>query len=496
MRDRRLLSIAVVLAAGAAVAATPSPWTALVVGDLEHIHDTLAESHPGAVDSLDAEFRQWLEEGYARGVRQAETVSCLDDALLVLGAYVAGFADGHTQMGAMYAGRWYRWPGFVARWQEGRLVVNEVAEGWEVAVPPVGAEILACAGVPAEQVMREQVLPYRDGRVALEAAWATEAPYLLVRGQGTLVPCPATCTVKADGVERTYDLVWGQIGREAMLARIGRAAQRTSARTGIEEIAPGEFWIRVPTFAPSGEDVGAMHAIVDTLAHLRGAELVVFDVRGNGGGNSSWGDQMVAALYGPELAGWTERRRDVAETYPLWRVSEANRVSLLADLESIRATLGPESPGVRMCEILVAEMATAQAAGRTWVRQPDVDEQAEGVAPPVDGDTPPPNPVTAVVVLLTDPYCGSACLDFADVLLPMPGVIHAGNETGADTAYMDVRGEDLPSGLARFSVARKVYRNRPRGNNQPYVPAFRYEGDLGDTAAVQRWVREIARRGQ
>jgi hypothetical protein len=95
------------------------------------------------------------------------------------------------------------------------------------------------------------------------------------------------------------------------------------------------------------------------------------------------------------------------------------------------------------------------------------------------------------VVLLTDGYCASACLDFADWLLNLPGVLHVGRQTDADTVYMDVRNERLPSGLGAFTIAQKVYRDRARGHNEPYEPAHRYDGDLADTGAVQAWVRSL-----
>jgi hypothetical protein len=100
------------------------------------------------------------------------------------------------------------------------------------------------------------------------------------------------------------------------------------------------------------------------------------------------------------------------------------------------------------------------------------------------------------VVLLTDGWCASACLDFADLLLAIPGVRHVGAATYADAVYIDNRSVRLPSDLGWFGFSMKVYRGRPRGHNQPYVPTSPYEGMTWDTPTLQAWlITAVARRG-
>ena len=86
-----------------------------------------------------------------------------------------------------------------------------------------------------------------------------------------------------------------------------------------------------------------------------------------------------------------------------------------------------------------------------------------------------------------------ACLGFCDLLLAIPGVRHAGATTFADAVYIDNRSVRLPSGLGPFGFSMKVWRNRPRRNNEPYVPTLVYEGLNWDTAALQDWLLRLAR---
>jgi hypothetical protein len=37
----------------------------------------------------------------------------------------------------------------------------------------------------------------------------------------------------------------------------------------------------------------------------------------------------------------------------------------------------------------------------------------------------------------------------------------------------------------------KVYRGRPRGNNVPLVPRYRYPGDVADTTTLEKWITEL-----
>jgi hypothetical protein len=69
-----------------------------------------------------------------------------------------------------------------------------------------------------------------------------------------------------------------------------------------------------------------------------------------------------------------------------------------------------------------------------------------------------------------------------------PGVVHAGQTTGVDTHYMENWGAQLPSGLVTIGYPMKVYRNRRREHNEPYVPHVPYEGDITDTRTVCDWI--------
>ena len=110
---------------------------------------------------------------------------------------------------------------------------------------------------------------------------------------------------------------------------------------------------------------------------------------------------------------------------------------------------------------------------------------------PSESARPSEVPLDAKVYFLTDSRCGSACLDFADILVRVPGVVHVGRETSADAIYIDNRAVRLPSGLGVLGFSMKVYRDRVRGHNESYVPAYRWSGDMADQEGLERWLLDL-----
>lgn len=70
------------------------------------------------------------------------------------------------------------------------------------------------------------------------------------------------------------------------------------------------------------------------------------------------------------------------------------------------------------------------------------------------------------------------------------------SRTGCDdTHYTEVREILLPSGLSYFSTLQAFSPLNPRQYG-PFVPRFRYDGDIADTPAVEKWVVGIAHEDQ
>lgn len=239
----------------------------------------------------------------------------------------------------------------------------------------------------------------------------------------------------------------------------------------------GGVWVGIETFDERVTPVIAnMRRRLDEIVAAR---RVVIDVRGNRGGNSDLGDQLIAVLVGQKNMR-AAQRPILGGCGVAWRASPGNK----ATLEEYRARFSQASPALaHELGVAAEEMEVALAAGRNFtspIPQACLEPRTD-LAPPLVISP-------GRVVILTDEACFSSCLIFVDRMLRL-GAIQAGQPTREGNWYMEVRAEALPSGLGSFRTMQKVALEFPRKMG-PYLPARPYGGDIADTAALEHWLTE------
>lgn len=228
----------------------------------------------------------------------------------------------------------------------------------------------------------------------------------------------------------------------------------------------GTLWIRAGDFQPDAAGMAALQTMLAALARLPSPRRIVFDARGNLGGNSGFGEAIFQAATGG-LVFEEDGLERLPRTQAFWRVSGLGIVALEARTSEFRARLGPDDALVRSQEAFILQLRVALARGERWLEQ--------GVGQPMldAGELVRRHAHLArfagPVALVTDDRCASACLDFADRVRSVPGSLHLGETTEFDSVYLDIGWITLPSGNA-LTLPLKVWRNRPRGNDQPWVP--------------------------
>jgi len=166
----------------------------------------------------------------------------------------------------------------------------------------------------------------------------------------------------------------------------------------------------------------------------------------------------------------------------MWRVSPLALSTLDNALASTERDYGKGSDAYTFVSGLRESMNAALKEKIDWLRQPDTSSLDQDRSKDLKQKI-----FKGQLVLVTDSFCASACLDFADAVLAVPGVIQFGLPTSADTVYIDIGAQVLPSGT-QFWLPLKVWKGRVRGNNQSYEPRYVFNGDINDTTAVQKWV--------
>jgi hypothetical protein len=254
-------------------------------------------------------------------------------------------------------------------------------------------------------------------------------------------------------------------------------SERPPRSYSVQKVHEHLFWIHIPTFHPQADQMDALHQIILSLPLLRQHTLVL-DLRGNGGGNSCWGEELLKALFGEGYAKehLSEYRRN---EYIEWRASHGNAEHVKDLISKVRKEFGAEHPIVRGMQQTYEGMQKAISHGENYYRESAEHAVFPHATPLFKGR----------VIAIIDKGCGSACLDFLDGLKAMDaGVIFIGQPTSADTVYMELRKVTLPSGKGTLGFPIKVVRNRPRGHNEPHIPDIRYQGNMEDTAALQAFI--------
>jgi hypothetical protein len=262
-------------------------------------------------------------------------------------------------------------------------------------------------------------------------------------------------------------------------------------RTNFADRLPdGTLWIRAGNFQPSAEQDVALEQLIETLRKGPTARRVVFDSRGNGGGDNGIGQRLfMAATGGLEVD--DSQLGDVVVTSAWWRVSDI-AIAGMVWREALAKQRGGDDSTLQIVKQLHKAMTSAQARGEGWVHQPGSDYPRLSREDMAVRKAHLRRSVEKVA-LLTDANCVSACLDFADMIRSVPGSVHIGQTTGADTVYLDIGSTQLPSGNA-LVLPLKVWRNRLRGNNEALVPDVPLSSDQGDDDATRRAVLELLDR--
>jgi hypothetical protein len=457
-------------------------WQSMARQDLAFIRDTLAEHHPGPVDEANPGFSSWFERGYEETLSRLPEVRGFGGWQHLLRLYVAGFADEHLSLELWVDFRWPAWAGIELAWNGERFVVSDTADDVEL---PRGALLESCDGQSAEALWQRNVVPFhaRDPRPAMRFRHA----HRLLQSHGNpLVARPQNCAFEHEGRRLEIELAWRSEAAHRLPAGPVAAQDRPP---GVRRFGAHSIWLTLPTFAPRGPAVEAMSSTLAELPEHRDARLIVVDVRGNGGGSSHWTEVFMRALYGDAYVEQSQSAYQKAQG-PVtidYRASEANLTHFRSLLPTIAAQTGADSEPYRHFAGVVDGIALALREDATFHR-------VEVPIPETIEPTPAEPLFAGKVLLLTDHRCASACLSFADRLLALPGVIQVGQPTSADTPYMEVRGEALPSRLGALTFATKVYRGRARPGAGDYRPEHAFRGDLSDTAAVEAWLSDLIPR--
>lgn len=250
----------------------------------------------------------------------------------------------------------------------------------------------------------------------------------------------------------------------------------------IKEIFPNCAWITLPTFAPDKEQQKELELIIDQISQYRRSNLIVFDVRDNTGGNSQWGTKILENLFGKYNV--TECLYNMNKNVEVdWRASKDNTAYLSKLTTYIVNQFGQNSQEESYFKAIEEGVRNAYDKNQTFYTEHTKSQATSSCKMQ--------NLVTAQIVVITSSQNVSACLDFIDEIKDVdPEAILIGQTTDADSVYMEVRTIDVPSCIGTLQFPIKMYRNRHRGHNVPYVPDIAYPENIISKEDKDQWLLE------
>jgi hypothetical protein len=471
---------------GCASMPTPTPtrddaaayWQALATDDLAAMRAAIVDAHPGAIDDRNPAFNAWVERGYREALTLVPRIRRYDDLLAVARYYTVGFLDGHLGYVDRLGGdQPIEVDGWHVKLVDTRFVVDHVMAGWPAPLPSVGATLLSCDGLPPQRWVAADIAPFVDRR-ALRASDEERASRL------TAPPMSdrrmRRCVFRGpDGREQALTQVFRAVTWDEY-ADLTRDASHSQGRNGFERLPDGTLWVRAGNFDPGPDESRELQQMLPALAAPRDVRRIVFDTRGNAGGDRDVGARIfVAATGGLEWDHDGEAR--LPRVTIAWRVSTLSVETLGHDADIAAARYGADSESARGWRELEGRLQQARQQGAPWV---ELDAGPRLTRDEMRRRHAHLRRFAGEVALLTDEHCASACLDFADLVRSVPAAVHVGRTTSADAVYIDMGMKAMPSGNA-LALPLKVWRNRLRGNNEPLVPDVPLHLDLADDPAVQ-----------
>lgn len=441
----------------------------IVENDIAAADRWVRDYYAGWVDPDNRDFRLKWARAVVDARRQAERVSNVADWQLVMKRLIGVARDGHAQLGRTSYPEIVRWAGVsVASSGDGyTLRSSEHAELDR-------AELVACDGVPARVLVERRIDRYHADWTNPSERQRGVARLFVDQGETLLRPI-GQCEVRKNDRACT----WRPMFTERALADVRRAANAVARRgTGPSEFVvrttpEGALWIAVPSLMDSTAAARQRADLTSDPRRLSGATHLVFDVRGNGGGNSELGDALLMTALGlknlPDAGG--------PLTQKMWRASPG--IVQLLEAARTASTTNPEA--VAFLDKVLPPLRTAVAERRTLVRDPDATASPSATAQTTVV------PRLPRLFVLTDGDCFSSCILFVNRVRALGG-LQVGDPTNRNEPYGENWFErTLPSGLGSVGLPLAIDRTSDelRGGRAPDLP---WAGEMSDQRGIEKFI--------
>lgn len=447
-----------------------STWKEMAQRDIDFTAKELRTLYISAVFPDPESFEQRITASYDIAKKEAMQVTDFGGYRAAVSHFVSSMNDAHVSVGFRLTQTNFSWPGFMAVYQRGRFLT--IAS--ESSAIKDGLEITACDSIPMAEWSRRFAV-YDGGAPGLESTNYLMARSIFADRGNPFVQRPAMCTIDGHSVT----LAWRPISSGDYFNKIKAQRSTRSRAAAITPFGENGAWVRMGYFYPNNKkEAEAFHQLIADAPGLRRKNVIVLDVRGNGGGSYHWPMGFLRGLYGQAYIDYFARAR--LAIVPVSR-AHTRVVDLFAKYSTTNDEFNAPADTAVQWDPDDSGLKRATASGLPYFR-PSKDLPKAPTGPT------PPNPVLSKVYVLTDSHCASVCISFLDETMRLPGVIQIGRESGVDSRTGTPMDIELPSGNGEITLAVMTRDGRERDDNVPHRPTHEFQGDITDDLAVQQWI--------
>ncbi len=426
-------------------ATTANKWENMLLKDLEFIEETLKlQSAPGR-NKEDIAFKRWLQEGVEKTKSYATKQVNSEKAYReLLNYYVLGFQNEHLDIYFFDETlQQYHFLGFFLEQRGEHYLIGYVEENMPQRM--LYKQVIAIDGKEIKAYIRD--IATHNFAIGDEIELKRWVPYMLIDRESPLIKRPRSITIINEKKElEQLTLKWQPL-QEKHHPIIRNLSFGPKPKMQYSPFCGG-MWITIPTFNPNEEEKTLFEEILKSLQNYRDMPFIIFDLRGNSGGNAVWqrpilrnlyGDSFIKSLGGKHIynAPWRQKQilEDNRDIIREWDILEEERENLFSN------------------EDIVEKFPK--------------------------------------VFLLTDGRCGSTCWMFVRDMLQLPNVIQIGDSTASQSLYSNSRWVTLPSGKGKIYVP-TMQRMHPLDNiDKPFHPTYTFQGDWHNEEELKQWVISI-----
>lgn len=448
------------------------PYCSKLISDLKFIHQQLSENSANIRYSTETakQSAAALEVGLAAANKCQEE----NDYIRGIGRYVASYRDPHLRVKVKDSKP--KGTGLLVRkLNDGYFVFASIPDIIHPKGVRIGDELISCQSKPTLNILENEILPF-DSYFDKEAALYRNAYKVFFRtdvNEGDEI----SCRFRREQKIFEEKLRWQSV-LDPNTALLPLKKTLTRAMYKFERI-DGVPWVTLGSLSPqTTEEIRSLVEFVEDAKKLPAEKKVVLDLRGNGGGNSDWGDRWLKNLIGyvpkenREILVWASKDNvnhfvDASEKYSKDLPPQEKK-----SWEEFSACLKSKSDAFLECDSKVerAEIEAVQPTG-----------------------------FAGRIIILTDAGCFSSCEDFI-VRLRLSGfATQVGIATDASTIFGDIRRARTPSGLAEFSIPEKVFLGEGMGQGalKPDTELYYNTADeLNGIDSLKMATRKMIREGK